>query len=430
SLEEFIDLHGSVLGVPWVNTVASGPNQPAYYGDLTVVPHVTDEKTAECSSEPFHTVIQQVAAGLPVLDGSRSECDWGSDADAPAEGVFGRGNLPSMQREDYVHNCNDSYWLTNPRDPITGFDRIIGDEDTERTLRTRLCILQAERRLDGSDEFGSEPLMTQDLLKDIALNSEIYSATLTQQQVLGTLCMAPALVGTESPEPVQTGEACAALEQWDGKTNLDSQGAHLWREFWTRVNRGPAVAGMAAPVGPPELPNIPGSPLAAPTNTWTNAYSSDDPVNTPNGLNPANPFIAAAFADAIRAVQASGFAFDAPLGDIQFSDVHNNELIPVFGGSSPAGAFTIARTGSLNADGYRVDYGNSYIQAVTWVTGPDGSIKPKADAMLTYSNSTDPASPFYDDYTKAYAAKDWLTLPFTKEEIEQQKISQIVLTGN
>ncbi|MEO9703138.1 penicillin acylase family protein, partial [Marinobacter alexandrii] len=42
SLEEFIDVHASVLGVPWVNTVATGPGQQAYYGDVTVVPNVPD----------------------------------------------------------------------------------------------------------------------------------------------------------------------------------------------------------------------------------------------------------------------------------------------------------------------------------------------------------------------------------------------------
>lgn len=433
SLDEFIDLHGSVLGVPWVNTVASGPNQQAYYGDVTVVPNVTDEKTAECAMEPFNSVLQQIAPGLPVLDGARAECDWGTDADAPAPGVFGRGNLPTMKRDDYVHNCNDSYWLTNPEQPITGFDRIIGDENTERTLRTRLCILQAERRLAGQDEFSTTPLMTQDLMRDIALNSEIYSATLAKEEVLGTLCQLPGLVGTESPEPVQTAEACAALQGWDGKTNLDSKGAHIWREFWTRVVRGPAVNGTSSPVGLPTL--NPGGfenplPLSAPTDTWVNAFSNNDPVNTPNGLNPVNPATAAAFADAIRAVQNSGFAFDAPLGDIQFSGTHNNDPIAIFGGSSPAGAFTIARTGRLTSEGYKVDYGNSYIQAVTWVTETDGTFKPKADAILTYSNSTDPANPHYDDYTKAYAQKKWQTLPFTAEEIEQQKISKMVLIGN
>lgn len=442
SLEEFIDLHKTVLGVPWVNTVASGPNKPAYYGDVTVVPNVPDSLTAACKSEPFHSVIQQVSAGLPVLDGSKSACAWKTDADAPAPGIFGGKNMPTLLRDDYVHNCNDSYWLTNPRARLTGYARIIGDENAERTLRTRLCILQAERRLAGTDEFGNTPKMTQELLKKIALNSEIYSATLTRSQVLSTLCQAPVLVGSASPAPVQTAAACAALKAWDGKDNLDSKGAHLWREFWTRVAGNPGLGGQKLPVGVPQLQPpalsvpllgslaLPAPPVSLPTNLWTQGFSAADPFNTPRGLNPANPFVAQAFADAISAVQASGFAFDAPLKDMQFSGQHKNSKIAVFGGSSETGAFTIARTGPLSKTGYAVDYGNSYIQAVTWVPDGGNGFKPKADAMLTYSNSTDPASPHYDDYTKAYAAKNWLTLPFTPAEIEAQRIGEpLVLTA-
>ncbi|WP_370261161.1 penicillin acylase family protein [Limnobacter sp.] len=416
SLEEFMDLHKSELGVPWVNTVASGPGKPAYYGDVTVVPHVTDEKVAQCKAEPFATALGQLVPGLPVLDGSRQACEWGSDDDAPAEGIFGPGNLPTLVRNDYVHNCNDSYWLTNIAAPITGFDRIIGDENTERTLRTRLCILHAERRLAGADGLEGNKF-TQDLLKEIALNSELYSATLTKQAVVDNLCRLPVLMGSRGP--VQTAGACAALAAWDGKANLDSKGAHLWREFWLRAIRNPGGSPVGAPeLHPPLFPNP--LPASFPTNFWTKGFDPVMPVTTPSGLNIANPFTAAALADAIAAVQAAGFAFDAPMGDIQKSGVQASKT-PVFGGTSPEGAFTITSTEPdlLTEEGYKVIYGNSYIQAVTW---RDNGM-PKADAMLTYSQSTDPANPHFDDYTKAYSAKNWHTLPFTPEEIKAAAIA-------
>ncbi|MCQ8895680.1 penicillin acylase family protein [Limnobacter humi] len=419
SLDEFIDLHKSELGVPWVNTVASGPGQPAYYGDVTVVPNVSDAKTSACKSEPFHTVVNQLSPGLPVLDGSKSGCEWDTDSDAPAPGIFGPGNLPTLKRDDYVTNCNDSYWLTNPAEPVTGFNRIIGDENTERTLRTRLCILQAERRLAGADGRPGNK-MTQDLLKDIALSSEIYSATLAKQAVTDQLCQLPGLPTSSGP-PVQTAAACAALKAWDGKSNLDSKGAHLWREFWTRAiaNPGGLPVGLPGLYPPPLFPNP--LPASLPTNLWATGFNPADPVRTPNTLNLLNPFTAAALGDAIAAVQASGFAFDAPMGMVQQSGVHKNTRIPIFGGTSPEGAFTVVSVDSrLSKAGYNVVYGNSYIQAVTW--RDDGT--PKADAMLTYSISTDPANPHYDDYTKAYSQKQWLTLPFTPAEIQAQKIAE------
>lgn len=417
SLDEFIGLHGSELGVPWVNTVASGPGKPAYYGDVTVVPHVTNAKVASCSAQPFSTVLGQLQPGLPVLDGSRAACEWGSDPDAPAPGIFGPGNLPKLQRDDYVTNCNDSHWLSNPAEPLVGFDRIIGDENAERTLRTRLCTLQAERRLAGTDGLPGNKF-TQNNLKDIALNSEIYSATLAKQAVIDNICQLPVLLST-GLMPVQTAEGCAALAAWDGKANLDSKGAHLWREFWRRAIANPG----GLPAGVPPLHPPFDTPITAslPTNLWTNGFNVLDPVNTPNTLNVANPFTSAAFADAILAVQAAGFALDAPLGAIQKSGVHTSD-IPVFGGTSPEGAFTIVSTepGRLNSEGYNVTFGNSYIQAVTW----DDNGKPQADAMLTYSISTDPANPNFEDYTKAYSQKNWHRLPYTDAQIRAAKVGE------
>lgn len=417
SLEEFIGLHGSELGVPWVNTVASGPGKPAYYGDVTVVPNVSDAKVASCSAQPFSTVVGQLQPGLPVLDGSRAACEWDTDADAPAPGIFGPGNLPTLQRDDYVTNCNDSHWLSNPAEPLVGFARIIGDENAERTLRTRLCTLQAERRLAGTDGLPGNKF-TQDNLKDIALNSEIYSATIARQAVVDTICQIPVLLSS-GLMPVQTAEACAAIAAWDGKANLDSQGAHLWREFWSRAIANPG----GLPLGVPQLhlPLDNPLPVSLPTNFWANGFSATNPVNTPNNLNVANPFTLAALADAILAVQAAGFALDAPLGEIQKSGVQASAT-PIFGGTSPEGAFTIVSTepDRLNADGYKVTYGNSYIQAVSW----DENGKPQADAMLTYSLSTDPANPHFDDYTKAYSEKNWARLPYTDEQIEAAKLGE------
>src|SRR3546814_10298099 len=74
SLDEFKALHKSILGVPWVNTVATGPGGKAYYGDVTVVPHVTDAQNLVCAS-PLQLVVGQLMPGLPVLDGSRSACE-------------------------------------------------------------------------------------------------------------------------------------------------------------------------------------------------------------------------------------------------------------------------------------------------------------------------------------------------------------------
>src|SRR4029079_3143389 len=95
------------------------------------------------------------AVGLPVLDGSRASCAWGSDPAAVVPRIFGPSHLPSLFRDDYVTNSNDSYWLSNPKHPLEGFDRIIGDERTERSLRTRIVLIMTQQRVDGTDHKGS-----------------------------------------------------------------------------------------------------------------------------------------------------------------------------------------------------------------------------------------------------------------------------------
>ena len=51
---------------------------------------------------------------------------------------------------------------------------------------------------------------------------------------------------------------------------------------------------------------------------------------------------------------------------------------------------------------------------------------PVADALLSYSQSTDPASPHYADQTRAFSTKSWHRLPFTAAEVEQQKVGPVV----
>lgn len=397
SLDEFIALHKSVLGIPWVNTVASGPGGQAYYGDVSVVPNVPDSKVTTCQAIPMHQTLQLLVPGLPVLDGSRAACEWDTDADAPVPGIFGGSNLPTLLRDDWVHNSNDSYWLTNPAEPLTGYAAIIGDEDTERSLRTRLGILQIQRRLDGSDGRPGDRFDV-DTLQDVVLSSQVYSAQLERDTVLGSICALGTVLTTSGP--VDVSDACNVLANWDLSGNTDAVGAHIWREFWRNT-----IAGLGLPVGNDLL-------------LWTTPYSSGDPVNTPRGLNVLDPLVQAALGDAVTAIEAAGYALDQPMGQIQHPG-YIDPTIPVFGGEGFEGAFTIASSGPISTDGYPIDFGNSYIQTVTWNDG-----KVEAEGFVTYSESTDPANPHFSDYTREYSAKRWHRFPFTDAEIEADRISR------
>lgn len=390
SFEEFVDLHGRVLGVPWVNTVATGPGQQAYYGDVTVVPNVPDSKATACATA-LSPVFEQLAPGLPVLDGSRADCEWDTDPDAPAAGIFGPGNLPTLRRNDWVHNCNDSYWVTNPEQPLTGFAAIIGDEETPRSLRTRKCMAQVQARLSGSDGLSGSLGFDLESLQSVVLDSSVFSEELARNDVLDTYCPLGTLISS-SGQPVDISEACSVLRQWDGTHSLDSMGGHLWREFWREI--------ASLPIPAPDR--------------WLTPFDPSDPVNTPANLNVSSPLVQAAFADGIQRIQESPIPLNAAIRDIQLSGVHESS-IPIFGGEGFEGAFTIASS-SLNdlSDGrYDVNYGNSYLQTVTWME----SGAPRAEGFVTYSQSTDPASPYFKDMTEAYSEKRWIEFPFSRENI-------------
>lgn len=391
SLEEFKQIQAETIAVPWVNTIATGPEGDAYYADVTTVPNVPDEMLTTCQTSVLSPAISVLVPGLPLLDGSRSACEWRTDADAPAPGIFGRGNLPVLERDDWVGNFNDSYWLTNPAEPITGFDRIIGAEETARSLRTRIGILKQLRRLDGSDGLEGTR-WTREQLKASVLDSVIYSGELARDDVVAETC---AGAGGD------LAAGCAALAGWDLSNNRDSRGGHLWREFWRD-----AVGSVGF---------------------YTTPFSVDDPVNTPRDIRADSPQVRTALENAVSRVLDSGFAFDARLGDIQRSGITDRE-IEIFGGlGNTEGAFTIASSARLSADGYLVRFGNSYIHVVSWEREGEGWT-PITDGFVTYSQSTDPASPYFDDFTRAYSEKAWHRFPFTPAAIAEAAISEQVLS--
>jgi acyl-homoserine-lactone acylase len=331
------------------------------------------------------------------MDGSRPDCQWGTDPDAPVPGIFGPSHLPKLERQDWVANSNDSYWLTNPAQPLTGYARIIGNEGTPRSLRTRQGILQIQHRLDGSDGLGGPDLFDVSNLEEIVLSAHIYSGDLGQSAVLSDLCPTAGIYDTSA--------ACNAIGQWDRAATLTSIGLPVWKQFWNNL------VGLSV-------------------NYWLTPFDVNDPVNTPRGLNTSLPEVREALYNAQTLIQDAGLPFDAPLGQQQHSGV-NDPTIPIFGEGGAIGAFTIAEDSqvqgdpaSLGPEGYRIDFGNSYIQVVTWDN--EGV---HTQGFLTYSESTDPASPHFADFTEAYSQKQWQPLAFRADEIAQQQISEVTLTG-
>jgi acyl-homoserine-lactone acylase len=97
---------------------------------------------------------------------------------------------------------------------------------------------------------------------------------------------------------------------------------------------------------------------------------------------------------------------------------------PVHGGDEFEGVLNKVETQgvpTLPKTGYDVNYGSSYIQAVTFdARGPVGQ------AILTYGQASQPDSPLAFDQLKNYAAKRWVELPFHAEDVARQRVGPVL----
>lgn len=416
SLEEFQRIHAEEVAVPWVNTIATDKNGDVYYGDLTVVPNVPNDLADSCQIVVLSKSLAQAAPGLALLDGSKKACDWRIDADSPQPGTFGPSHLPKVNRKDWVVNCNDSYWLTNTKAPITGYARIIGREAYEQSLRSRLCHQQVLDRVGGKDGLPGTNVTT-DAVKQIVLGSRVFSAERMKQAIVDAVCVAPnvqlardPLTKQEFTPPVDVaiGPACDALEAWDNRSNPDSKGSLVWDELWFRIEALRSTT----------------------TATFKVPFDPADPINTPRDLTWTGDAMAQALAATVRSIQQAGFAVDAPRSAFSYRQGKGGpaDRIPVPGGFQRTGNFTIAQvkgTPTLKPDtGYGpMTYGNSYLQVVSLTPGGVD-----ASTFVTYSLSTDPASPHYDDYTRQYSQKQWVKAAFTEAEVAADTKSTLDLS--
>jgi acyl-homoserine-lactone acylase len=365
-------------GIPWVNTIVADKGGHALYADIGAVPHVSNEQAQECNTALGSATFSLL--GLPVLDGSRSACEWGSDPDSIRPGLFGPSSMPFLFRDDYVTNSNDSYWLSNPKQPLEGFDRIIGDERTARTLRTRIGLKMTQERVDGSDGLGPPGFTRRDMQR-MVFSDRQPGAELTRDDLV-KMCrgfpggMAPTTGGGS----VAVGNSCDVLAAWGLRENIGARGAILFRRFWERA-------------------------LDATPSPWVHAFDPNDPVNTPNTLDTNNAQVQAAFGDALNDLAAANIPVDAPLGQFQFA-TRNGVRIPIHGGpGDPDGNFNAINVDWVPGKGIsEPEHGSSYVQVVTW----NDSGCPNARTILTYSQSTNPKSRFYSDQTKLFSKKKWV----------------------
>ena len=399
NLDEFSGVLRKYVGLPWVNTIAADSAGNAFYGDIGAMPNVSNAKLGSCIKAGISQAL--AASRVYALDGSTSACNPGTDADAPAPGIFGAGNLPGLMRRDYVQNSNDSYWLANPEHRLEGYSAIIGtDENKAQSFRTRLGITQIRDRLSGADGLPGAGFGRQ-WLQDVLYRNRHYSAEIMLDGVL-QLCASQPLSVPVAGQPVNVAAACNVLAAWDRRNNTTSVGVHVWTELWRRISGLPSAG----------LPPISTVLYAVP-------FSAADPVNTPRGLNSANASVImrvmGELGYTVKYFVDNGIPLDRPWGAVQF-DTRNGVRIPIHGGSGASGVYNAITPSTLipGVGNTPILGGSSYIQSVSFT--PSG---PVARAVLTYSESTDPASPHYADMTRLFSNYGWVDMPFAEGDIRR-----------
>ena len=420
SLDEFIDAHRTYQAVPLFNTIAVSNDGRAWYADTSATPNLSAQAQEAYLASVEAGGLPKLAAdnGVVLLDGSNSLYQWQDAPNARDPGLVPFDEMPMTERSDYVFNANDSYWLSNADELLTGDYSILhGRADVAVSLRTRenATVLGDTS---ASGPAGADGTFTAEEVRDLALANEGYTARVLREAVVerctgASVVDVPELLADDGSvalpaDTVDLSEACAVLGAWDGVYDLDSVGPPLWREFLARID------------------------LAT---LWAVPFDPADPVNTPSGLAPytgdgADPVLVG-LAQAAQLLTKAGFGVDAALGDLQYTE-RSGTRIPIHGGGasdgvtnivtwsgtgsssepSPTRGDRLAPRSSLTADGYPINYGTSFVMTVDFSSGA-----PQAWSILTYGETGDRTSPLFDLQTVRFSEKNWKEVAFTEEAI-------------
>jgi acyl-homoserine-lactone acylase len=412
SLEEFKQAHAKYNAMTWLNTIAASADGRAWYADTSATPNLKPAALTAWLKRRESDPLTRTAweRGLVLLDGSDSLFEWADDP-TTRPGVIPYSRMPQLERKDFVFNANDSFWLANPRQLLTGFSPLQGAEGTARSLRTRMnALLLDDMRPEGP--AGKDGKFTLDELAAAALSNRSLSAELARGELVKRCQATPSV--TLDGQAVDLRQACGILAAWDGRYEVNSVGAVLWREFITQY--GPAEFQKDGAL-------------------FHRGFDPADPVGTPHTLAPDKPGEPQSLLKLARAAQLlaqAGIAPDTPLGKAQYSD-RNGGRIPIHGGEGayegianfanyapngttlePAPAYErVKGSRFLTKDGYPINRGSSFVMALEYTAQG-----PRAQAFLTYSQSGDPASPLYYDQTELFSAKKWRRILYTEAEIK------------
>ena len=193
---------------------------------------------------------------------------------------------PKLLNQDYVQNSNDPYWFTNPNTPLSGYSILYGNDFSPLSLRTRMGLKML------SDSAGEDNKCSADEVEAALLNNRAYLAeAVVDDLIVQCLAQGSTAVVLSNGVNVDISAGCQVLAKWNKRFNKESKGAHLFREFAYKFGN---------------------SQFAVP-------FNPEMPATTPNTLVNDGSAIKL-FAGAIKNVEASGFALNSTIAEIQFTE--------------------------------------------------------------------------------------------------------------
>jgi acyl-homoserine-lactone acylase len=208
-------------------------------------------------------------------------------------------------------------------------------------------------------------------------------------------CRAHPLQVASNGQLVNLTTACDALAHWDGTGHEGARGGWLFT-VWSFLDTDP--------------------------NFYSTPFDPSKPLTTPSGLNTGpNASPLKWLADAVQNLRAHGYSANASFRQVQHAP--QSRALAVHG--CDVGCFnaiyaqngTPAQASPPDAAPYgQVFTGSSLV--ITTQLNPGG---PQAQGILTYSQATDPTSPWSSNLTRLYSRERWVNLPYTTAALARSR---------
>lgn len=397
SVSGLLRVESKYLAIPTFNTIAADKTGHALYGDVGNTPGVTTALLNKCLPAGIPSLVYQLA-GIITLNGSTTRCNWVSAKGTPVRGILPASEEPHTIRTDYVENSNDSYWLANPSHPFKAFSPIIGKIDVEQGLRTRLGNEMIAERMAGTDGLG-KPKFKISTLAAMWENDRSLLAELVLKPLVAACRKSPEQKAANGTK-VKLTRACTVLAGYEKYENGDLDAAGGWLfEIWYS--------------------------LPFPGKFWKVSFSKKHPLTTPSGLDTSHPRALRNLATAVLDLKAQHIPLDASYGQVQHS-TKGAEVIPIHG--CDTGCFNAVYPGLGNNDPFLPgDYGEVGDGSSLVMTTELTRTGPVSRGIVTYSQATNPASPYYANMTRLYSQKKWVPFAYTTKQLAALKGTKTVV---